>query len=223
MADTKKKSTKNQKPVKKTDSTSEKESSVGKTSKELLDKGLEASKKWFESAKKTISEWGDESVKQVEIVKLNSKLEKGYKALGKLVYSRLAGKRTPISISTDDEEIGEAIKILSDMAKKIKKLGGDPSPSATRAKDKKKSEEEKREEVKLLPAPKKGTRTRSKKTEDSEEQPSRSRKVSTSTSKKTTARKTKASSKTAEAKSSAKKTSTKKASGTNSRSNKTKD
>ncbi|MBQ9539209.1 MAG: hypothetical protein IJU95_08050 [Treponema sp.] len=105
-------------------SSSVKDSSVGRTSKEIFDKGLEASKKWFESAKKTISDWGDEGVKQVEIAKLNSKLNKGYSALGKLVYAKLAGKKGA-SVSTSDEEIGDVIKLLYDMNKKVKKLGGD--------------------------------------------------------------------------------------------------
>ena len=134
MANTKKKAVKSEQQDKKVG----KNSSVGKTSKEILDKGLEASKKWFESARKTISEWGDESVKQVEIAKLNSKLEKGYKALGKIVYSKLTSKKGSASVSTDDEEIGEAVKLLSDMAKQIKKLGGSPdtgSKTVSRKKD----------------------------------------------------------------------------------------
>ncbi len=218
MAGTKKDTSKTEHSLKKSNSTMEKNTSVGKTSKELLDKGLEASKKWFASAKKTIAEWGDESVKQVEIAKLNSKLEKGYNVLGKLVYSRLASKKTPVSISIEDEEIGEAVKILSDMAKKIKKLGGVPSTSISQPRGLKKSKEDK-EEAKLLPAPKK--RASRKKTSDSEEQAAKKSKKSSSSRKKTTD--SKASAKKAGAKTTTKKTSGTSKKTTNSRSKKTKE
>ena len=186
MAETKSK-------TKKTASTRKKagadtDSSVGKTSKEILDKGLEASKKWFASAKKTISEWGDEGVKQVEIVKLNSKMEKGYTALGRLVYARLSGSKAA-SVSKDDEEIGEVVKLLSDMARKIKKLGGTPSKSTAKKSAKKDDEEE----VKALPDKTATTRKRAsgKKTDGAAEKTTaRSRKASSAgtSSKKTAAK-----------------------------------
>ena len=190
MAETKSKTKKPASTRKKTGADTD--SSVGKTSKEILDKGLEASKKWFASAKKTISEWGDEGVKQVEIVKLNSKMEKGYTALGRLVYARLSGSKAA-SVSKDDEEIGEVVKLLSDMARKIKKLGGTPSKSTAKKSAKKDDEEE----VKALPDKTATTRKRAsgKKTDGAAE--------------KTTARSRKASS----AGTSSKKTATKSASG----------
>lgn len=203
MATTKKKAPKSAQPDRKT----EKNASVGKTSKEILDKGLEASKKWFESAKKTISEWGDESVKQVEIAKLNSKLEKGYKALGKLVYAKLAGKKGSVSVSTDDEEIGEVVKLLSDMVKQIKKLGGSPATPTSKTGSRKKADDT---EVKALPVK---TSSRSRKS------PAAAEKPAAKTAKKSTARKTaakpaaaqKSSAKTAAKKPAAKKTTAKKA------------
>ena len=193
MATTKKKTQKSAQPVNK----AEKNTSVGKTSKEILDKGLEAPKKWFESAKKTISEWGDESVKQVEISKLNSKLEKGYKALGKLVYAKLTGKKGSASVSTDDEEIGEAVKLLSDMAKQIKKLGGNPASSTSKASSSKKADDK---EVKSLPAK---TNSRSRKS------PAAAEKTAAKATKKSTGKKTAA--KTTAAKKTAAKTTAKKA------------
>lgn len=190
MAETKAKTTKNASTRKKTGA--DKDSSVGKTSKEILDKGLEASKKWFASAKKTISEWGDEGVKQVEIVKLNSKMEKGYTALGRLVYAKLSGSKAS-SVSKGDEEIGEVVKLLSDMARKIKKLGGTPSKSTAKKSAKKDDEEE----VKALPDKTASTRKRA------------SGKKNDGKTEKTTARSRKASS----AGTSSKKTATKSASG----------
>ncbi len=186
MAETKAKTTKTASTRKKTGA--DKDSSVGKTSKEILDKGLEASKKWFASAKKTISEWGDEGVKQVEIVKLNSKMEKGYTALGRLVYAKLSGSKAA-SVSKDDEEIGEVVKLLSDMARKIKKLGGTPSKSTAKKSAKKDDEEE----VKALPDKTASARKRAsgKKTEGkTEKTTARSRKASSAgtSSKKTAAK-----------------------------------
>ncbi len=169
----------------------DKDSSVGRTSKEILDKGLEASKKWFESARKTISEWGDEGVKQVEIVKLNSRMEKGYTALGRLVYAKISGKKG-VSVSTSDEDIGEIVKLLSDMAKKIKKLGGTPAKGTAR----KSSKTDDEEEVKALPARTASSRKRTsgKKTdEDTGKTTARTRKTASSgktTAKKTAAKKT---------------------------------
>ena len=177
--------------------------SVGKAGKEILDKGLEASKKWFESARKTISEWGDESVKQVEIAKLNSRLEKGYKALGKLVFAKLAGKKGTVSVSTDDEEIGEAVKLLSDMAKQIKKLGGTPSSATGKAASRKKTDAD-TSKTALLPAPKAKASTGSKKAGTAAKERS-----TAASSKKTTSAKSKA---TAEGK----KTASKKSSSTKS-------
>lgn len=202
MATTKKKASKSAQPDRKT----EKNASVGKTSKEILDKGLEASKKWFESAKKTISEWGDESVKQVEIAKLNSKREKGYKALGKLVYAKLAGKKGSVSVSTDDEEIGEVVKLLSDMAKQIKKLGGSPATPTSKTGSRKKADDT---EAKALPA----------KTSRSRKSPATAEKTAAKATKKSTGKKTaakpvatkKSTSKTTAKKPVAKKTSAKKA------------
>jgi hypothetical protein len=187
MAETKAKTTKTASTRKKTGA--DKDSSVGKTSKEILDKGLEASKKWFASAKKTISEWGDEGVKQVEIVKLNSKMEKGYTALGRLVYAKLSGSKAA-SVSKDDEEIGEVVKLLSDMARKIKKLGGTPSKSTAKKSAKKDDEEE----VKALPDKTASTRKRasSRKADGTAEKTTtRARKSASGStaSKKTTAKK----------------------------------
>ena len=186
MAETKSKTTKTASTRKKTGADTD--SSVGKASKEILDKGLEASKKWFASAKKTISEWGDEGVKQVEIVKLNSKMEKGYTALGRLVYARLSGSKAA-SVSKDDEEIGEVVKLLSDMARKIKKLGGTPSKSTAKKSAKKDDEEE----VKALPDKTATTRkwASGKKTDGAAEKTTaRSRKASSAgtSSKKTAAK-----------------------------------
>lgn len=182
MAETKAKSSKTARTAKKADSGKEKNSSVGKTSKEILDKGLEASKKWFESAKKTISEWGDEGVKQVELVKLNSKMEKGYAALGRIAYAKLSKKGA--SVSASDEEIGDIVKLLSDMARKIKKLGGVPAKSSGK------------EEVKALPAKsssaKKKTSVKKADEAAAEKSPARSRKTASSgkaASKKTEAKK----------------------------------
>lgn len=204
MADNKEKTKKTAGTRKKADSG--KESSVGKTSRELLDKGIEVSKKWFSSAKKTIAEWGDEGVKQVELVKLNSKMEKGFSSLGRLVYAKLSGTKN-VTVSKDDEEIGEAVKLLSDMAKKIKKLGGTPAKLSGRKTSKKDDEEE----LKALPDKTASTRKRasSKKADGTAEKTTtRSRKASSgsTSAKKTTARKSAAKT-TASKKTATKKTS----------------
>ena len=177
MAETKEKAKRNTRTAKK--STPDKDSSVGRTSKEILDKGLEASKRWFEGAKKTISEWGDEGVKQVEIAKLNSKLNKGYAALGRVVYAKLASPKTA-SVSKADEDVGEIVKLLSDMTKQIKKLGGTPAKDSEEKASKKKAAEEQKALPDKTASAKKGS---SKKSSASAEKTGTGRSRKTTTAK----------------------------------------
>ncbi|MCR5622597.1 MAG: hypothetical protein K6G18_12205 [Treponema sp.] len=209
MAETKAKTSKTTRAVKKSPKTKETESSVGKTSKELLDKGLEASKKWFESAKKAISEWGDEGVKQVEIVKLNSKMEKGYTALGRLVYAKLSKRGA--SVSASDEEISDVVKLLSDMARKVKKLGGSADGGSGKT-SRKAAAKKPEDEVKALPSKTGSTKKKAtgKKTDGTAEKTAVKTRKASSTAK--TAAKKSSSKKTSDTKAAAKKTASKRSS-----------
>ena len=77
---------------------------IGKTILEYIDKGVEAGKRGFKSAGEAISDFGDKSVKNIELAQLKTRKNKAFAQLGKYVWETLKLEENT-SLSKEDEKI----------------------------------------------------------------------------------------------------------------------
>ncbi|MBP5442569.1 MAG: hypothetical protein J6Y60_04950 [Treponema sp.] len=118
----------------------ENDGTLGKTVLGYIDRGVEASKRGLKSASSAISEFGDKSVRRIELSQLKSRLTKTYAKLGSHAYEKfVAEKMESLSPSSDEDlasMIDEIKKIQKDIQKHEKAL---KNPEKGLAEDKKKT------------------------------------------------------------------------------------
>ena len=95
-------------------------SDFGKKILSIFDKGVSASKKGIQNAGTAISDFGDKSVLRIEKSQLQSKADKAYAELGKLVFSKLSGSRSAF-VTASDEGIADVITTIKTLLANISK------------------------------------------------------------------------------------------------------
>lgn len=93
----------------------EKAKEVGRKFMGFLDMGVEASKKGLQSAGQAINEFGDKSVNQFEISKLNGKIEKIYREIGEMIFEKADSGSGPVLPEDVTAKISEIKKLKDDI------------------------------------------------------------------------------------------------------------
>lgn len=96
-----------------------KSSDLGKTILGYIDKGVESSKKGLKIAGNRLSEFGDKSMHRIEISRLNSKLEKTYASIGKLVFEKYTSDPESAQISLSDSDFASNLAEAQNISKEI--------------------------------------------------------------------------------------------------------
>jgi len=92
---------------------------IGKTILEYIDKGVEAGKKGLMTAGVAISDFGDKSVKSIELQQLKMKKNKALAQLGKYVWETLKSGGENAVVSPTDEKIKYYMDGLENLQKNI--------------------------------------------------------------------------------------------------------
>ena len=93
----------------------------GKTVLGYIDRGVEASKRGIKSAGSAISDFGDKSVRRIELTQLKSKLTKGYSKLGAYAYDNFVSKKVESLSPAQDEELTSIIEEIKKINRDIQK------------------------------------------------------------------------------------------------------
>ena len=116
----------------------ENDGTFGKTVLEYIDRGVEASKRGIKSAGSAISDFGDKSVRRIELSQLKSKLAKAYAKLGAHAYEKLAVEKAESISPSQDEELASSIEEIKKIQKDIKKHESELKKSEKEIKENKK-------------------------------------------------------------------------------------
>ena len=84
---------------------------LGKKIMSVFDKGVAASKKGLQSAGTAVSDFGEKSVLRIEKTQLQSKADKAYAELGRLVFEKLTSSRAA-SVSASDEGVKDIVSVI---------------------------------------------------------------------------------------------------------------
>ena len=99
----------------------ENDGTFGKTVLEYIDRGVEASKRGIKSAGSAISDFGDKSVRRIELSQLKSKLAKAYSKLGSFTFDSFVSRKVESLSPSQDEELTALIDDIKKIQKDIKK------------------------------------------------------------------------------------------------------
>lgn len=94
---------------------------IGKTILEYIDKGVEAGKKGLKTAGVAISDFGDKSVKSIELQQLKMKKNKALAQLGKYVWETLKAGGENAVLNSSDEKIKYYMEGLAKLQENIEK------------------------------------------------------------------------------------------------------
>ena len=99
----------------------ENDGTFGKTVLDYIDRGVEAGKRGFKSASSAISDFGDKSVRRIELTQLKSKLAKSYSKLGSYAFEKFVSEKVEGLSPAGDEELALMIEEIKKIQKDIQK------------------------------------------------------------------------------------------------------